>query len=360
MTKYHYTSYRQRKIRTRKLAFYIILFVLMIVVLFLIIHSLGKSPQDASLKKQPADKPERIAVKPLEPEVKPKRKLAPSSIPPLLPTPTPPAVAEPDLAQAAADITSGLNTEAADLIRRAQDDLAAGRLIAARYKFNDALKMPLNPAQQKDVKKVMSLLADTWLFSSEPLPGDDLCDTYLVKSGDLLQNIAKDHKVPYQILMQINNIPRAEALQAGKKIKVINGPFNVVVHRKTFSMDVYLQTTYVRSFDVGLGMAGSETPTGLWRVEKGGKLEKPTWTDPNGRTYTADDPDYPLGSKWIGLEGLEGQAKGRIGFAFHGTKDANSISHPSSLGCIRLHNGDVILLSNMLEPVYSHVRVVEF
>jgi len=125
-------------------------------------------------------------------------------------------------------------------------------------------------------------------------------------------------------------------------------------------MDLYLQETFVRSFRVGLGKSGSETPTGLWRVKIGGKLIKPVWTNPlDGKTYYPEDPDYPLGSRWIGLEGLEGAAKGRTGFAIHGTKEPEQIGTADSQGCIRLHNGNAILLYNLFEEGLSTVEVVE-
>ena len=103
-----------------------------------------------------------------------------------------------------------------------------------------------------------------------------------------------------------------------------------------------------------------ETPTGLWAVKPAGKLITPTWTDPlSGKTYEAEDPDYPLGSRWIGLEGLKGDAVGRTGFAIHGTKNPEEIGTAGSQGCVRLHNGDVILLYNLLVPEYSRVEIVE-
>lgn len=102
------------------------------------------------------------------------------------------------------------------------------------------------------------------------------------------------------------------------------------------------------------------SPTGLWRVKLGGKLISPKWTDPDTyKTYKADDPDYPLGSRWIGLEGIKGDAVGRSGFAIHGTKDPNQIGTASSQGCIRLHNGDAILVYNLLIPGLSRVETVE-
>jgi hypothetical protein len=234
------------------------------------------------------------------------------------------------------------------------------KVIEARDRLNSILQMPMAEQQKTFIKDKLSELADKWLFSSTVFPNDMLCDTYLIKPGDQLRIIAERFKVPYQILMQINKIRSPEALQAGSTIKVINGPFHAKVYRSKFEMDLYLQNTFVRSFSVGLGKPGMETPTGLWIVRPGGKLVKPVWSDPvTGRTYRPEDPDYPLGSRWIALDGIEGSAKGRTGFAIHGTKEPEQIGMAGSQGCIRLHNGDAILVYNLLEPAHSKVQVVE-
>ncbi|MFZ2148313.1 MAG: L,D-transpeptidase family protein [Sedimentisphaerales bacterium] len=254
------------------------------------------------------------------------------------------------------------NLEAAKLIAEAAALLGEkpGRIIEARSRLKEALRIPMSVQQRIFVKNQLSELADKWLFSREIFPDDKLCGSYLVKSGDLLSTIAKRFNVPWEILLEINKISRPEALQAGDQIKVISGPFHAKVYRSTFTMDLYLQDTFVRSFRVGLGKPGSETPTGLWRVKTGGKLEKPVWKNPlDGKTYHPEDPDYPLGSRWIGLEGLKGAAKDRTGFAIHGTKDPEQIGTADSQGCIRLHNGDAILIYKLFEEGLSTVEVVE-
>jgi hypothetical protein len=234
------------------------------------------------------------------------------------------------------------------------------KIIEARDKLNDALIMPMSAQQRALVRERLSELADNWLFSRTVFPNDKLCSSYTVKPGDQLQAIGEQFKVPYEILMTINKINRPEVLQAGGTIKVINGPFHARIYCSILTMDLYLQNTFVRSFRVGLGKPGRETPTGLWVVKPGGKLIKPPWTDPDtGRRYGPEDPDYPLGSRWIGLEGISGDAKGRTGFAIHGTKEPTQIGAAGSRGCIRLHNGDAILVYNLLMPGLSQVEVVD-
>lgn len=233
------------------------------------------------------------------------------------------------------------------------------RIIDARDKLNEILSMPMTGQQLAFVKGQLSELSEKWLFNGTIFPRDKLCSYYKVEPGDQFRIIGRKFKVPYEILMQINKIGRPEALRAGEMIKVIHGPFHARIYRSTFTMDLYLQNTFVKSFPVGLGQTGMETPTGLWCVKPGGKLIKPTWTDHTGKTFEHEDPDYPLGSRWIRLEGIKGNAKDRTGFAIHGTKDPDQINTAGSRGCIRLHNDDAILIYNLLMPSYSLVETVE-
>jgi LysM repeat protein len=246
-------------------------------------------------------------------------------------------------------------TEAVKLVRS-----QPAEVIEARNRLNKLLQGQISPEQRQTIKDEMARLSKDWLFGPAAFPGDMLCDTYTVKRNEVLDIIGRRLKVPHEILMQINNISKPQALQAGRPLKVIHGPFHVKVSRSAFTLDLYLQDMYVRSFKVGLGKSGHETPLGHWRVQQGGKLVRPTWTDPDtGRQYKPTDPDYPLGTRWIALEGLDGAAKGRTGFAIHGTKDPDQIGAAGSRGCIRMYNDDVELVYNLLIPPYSEVDILD-
>ena len=232
------------------------------------------------------------------------------------------------------------------------------RIIEARDRLNEMFSTTMSPQQLALVKKQLSSLSEKWLFERDVFSGDKHCGSYKVKPGDTAGDIGRRFNVPYGILMQINNISDPKTLRAGETIKVINGPFHCRIYRSTFTMDLFLQDTFVRSFTVGLGKSGMETPTGRWIVKPGGKLLSPTWTDPDtGKTYGAQDPNYPLGARWIGLEGLDGNAKGRTGFAIHGTKNPQQLGMAGSRGCIRLYNDDVKLVYDLLMPGVSQVVV---
>lgn len=384
MTKSYRPYTMDRRLKNRRLKLVMLSLIVVIVGLVVLIKS---QPAESPARTDEASPPrvelndvlppsrvaaERASVRtptpqPAAPAPEPVRDPAP------LPTPPPvqeieavqtvePVLAEPVRAVAAAIEQAGDKTspEAQELIEKALKLRDAGNLIAARDLLNDALNMQLSEQVRTGVMMQLSKLSEIWLFGRDVLQGDTLTGHYLVQPGDLLSTIGRRHKVPFEILMKMNDIARPELLRAGARIKVIHGPFNAVINRTTFTMDLYLQNIYVKSYKVGLGRPEHTTPTGRWMVAPGGKMISPTWTDPDtGRTYLGSDPDYPLGSRWIALDGIEGDAKGRTGFALHGTKEPATIGTLSSRGCVRLHNGDVIEVYNLMEPGHSGVVVTD-
>ena len=349
MARYRYKPYRKKRIRTGNKRFFI-LAIVVIIAIFFILNKCRNSDEDIPFI------PEDI-----EPKVETIE--APEPLP--LPKPDPEPEPEPEPSETESPIKTappvdGTDSQARTLIEEALSDITAGQIISARDKLIRAMPMNLSSSMLTTVKAQLAGLSDRWLFSRDPYAGDSLTAVYEVQSGDLLSTIAKKHNVPYEILMKINGIKDARKLRAGGKIKVINGPFHAIVYRSTFTMDLYLgNKTYIKTYRVGLGQPGKDTPTGKWRVKRDGKLIEPPWPNPEGGLIYPGNPEYPLGSRWIGMDGIDGQAKGRIGFGVHGTKDPDSIGKRSSLGCIRLYNGEVKEFYDLIMPGISEIRVVD-
>jgi len=245
-------------------------------------------------------------------------------------------------------------------IEAARQRYGEGKPIEARHALNALLAQgKLARADQAEVRKLLTTIADETIFAKRRLPDDPLVDLYAVQTGDVLVRIGREFKVPPEVLMRINGIKSASALRAEQKIKVLRGPFHAKIYKSDFRMDVYLQDLYVRSFRVGLG-ADQGTPEGVWRVKE--RLENPTYYPPASaetkRIIPPDDPQNPLGEHWIGLEGLEGDAQGRYGYGIHGTIEPESVGKAVSLGCVRMHNEDVVLLFALLLPGQSTVTVL--
>ena len=248
--------------------------------------------------------------------------------------------------------------QAQALLEAGLADMADRDYIAARQKLSQALVLGLPASYGDHARTMLSQAADAWLFSADVFPGDQFCRRYRVGAGDRLARIAEKSAVPYEFLMRINNIDKPENLRAGSTIKTVQGPFTAVVERSLFRISVYLGNVLVRTYPVGLGAPGRQTPTGLWRVTL--KQPNPQWTDrKTHKTYLPNDPENPLGEHWIALEGLEGNAKGRAGFGIHGTIKPEEIGQATSRGCVRLRNEQVAELYDMLTPGKSTVVVLD-
>jgi lipoprotein-anchoring transpeptidase ErfK/SrfK len=254
--------------------------------------------------------------------------------------------------------TAAQALQAVKLFEQGRSAWQAKKYLAARDALSDAVKLGLMPEQEKQARQMLNEAADQWLFSRDIYEGDEFCRLYKVASGDMLVNLQKQFAVPYKLLMRVNNITNENNVPAGKSIKVVQGPFHVLVDRSRFMMSVYLGDVLVRSYKVGLGKTGRQTPTGLWKVKL--KQENPAWYDAEaGKNYLPNDPENPLGERWIAIEGLEGPAEDRTGFGIHGTIKPDEIGKAASRGCIRLYNGDVRELYDLLMEGQSLVRVID-
>ncbi len=250
------------------------------------------------------------------------------------------------------------------LIAEATTKASAGDLIGARSLLNSALLSgSLSPSDIDSVKKQMAEINQTLVFSPKQFPNDPLGGVYTVKSGDRLAAIGNAHQIPFELLLPLNRMTNAKMLKYGQTLKVINGPFHVVVSKSKFTMDVYLgspggaDSTYITTFPVGLGTDNS-TPTGTWTIKN--KVTHPAYFPPAehpGPTLMPDDPKNPLGPYWMGLEGTDGQAVGQRSYGIHGTIDPTSIGKQSSMGCIRMKNEDVELVYKLLVQGKSIVIV---
>ncbi len=267
-------------------------------------------------------------------------------------TPAPRATAGPTSAQAGSKLTRGMN-----MIRE-------GRLVQGRRELSGLLfteDANLSPLDAQTVRDTLSSVNKHLVFSDEVVPGDPIAESYLVQSGDYLSRIAPRYNVPYQFIELINRTP-ANRLQAGKKIKVIKGPFHARISKSNYRMDIFVndpdgQPLYIRSFTVGLGKTDS-TPMGSFIVTPNSKVKNPSWRNPRtGEFFGKDDPKNPIGEYWLALKGTDANTESATGYGIHGTIDPTSIGRQASMGCIRMSDIDIELIYHMLEGGGSTVRI---
>jgi hypothetical protein len=113
----------------------------------------------------------------------------------------------------------------------------------------------------------------------------------------------------------------------------------LTIDRRGFRLRLFKRLHYDRSYQIAVGAAGFDTPTGLFRIQE--KLVNPPWHAPNrpwagsyaGRTVPGGAPDNPLKARWLGIAS---------GVGIHGTAEPWSIGSAASHGCIRMRVPDVI------------------
>ncbi len=327
-----------------------------------------REPRDGSSRPPSASSPDREEAAPNPRGVTPPSATAATRSTP----PTSPTDADADAAAAAARLpaTGDYARDTSDSASRQMQEgfalIDEGETLEARRRLSGLLFKSADGLSADDAATIRNRLAEVnanLVFSDRITPGDPLVAQYEVQPGDRLVRIADHFNVPYPFIEAINNTP-ASRLRAGQKIKLIRGPFHARVSKRDFRLDTYLEEPggnpiYISSFSVGLGKDDS-TPPGLWKCEAGKKVVNPDWGNPRGREYFApDDPKNPLGEFWIGLTGIDEQTIGRLSYGIHGTIEPDSIGKQSSMGCIRLADGDIEQLYSMLEDGHSLVEVVE-
>jgi lipoprotein-anchoring transpeptidase ErfK/SrfK len=139
-------------------------------------------------------------------------------------------------------------------------------------------------------------------------------------------------------------------IYAGQWLKVINGPFDVRTYKSRFEMQVWLRGRFIKAYSVALGR-GNLTPVGNYVVKL--KVPNPPYQPrhkPRSAWRRPEDPDNPLGERWIAFETNRG-------LGIHGTIEPASIGKSVSDGCVRMLAKDVVELYDFVVPGVSKVSI---
>ncbi len=265
----------------------------------------------------------------------------------------------------------GSDLAAAELYELGLRLMADGKFVQARSALSRALfSGRLAADQATSARNKLTDLANETLFSRRVYDDDPYTSQYVVQPNDHLGLRALERRlelhVPDQLIIKINGLPN-DTIYAGDTLKMIKGPFHAVINKSDFTMDIYLhreglEKLFITRVRVGLGR-DDVTPTGMWRVKRGGKPPKPTWSPPPRSELQGPirygEPNYPFGKLglWIRLEGIDDNTAPFRGYGIHSTDKPESVGRQASLGCIRLADPDIEVVYALLYEKWSTVEV---
>lgn len=237
-----------------------------------------------------------------------------------------------------------------DEVRKKLDE---GKLAEAHLALSTLYGHHDLPAEQaRQIVGLLDKLAGTVIYSRRHY----LELAYFAKSGETIEQVARQYKVPWQLLARINGLmppgasnndeaTKDQPLPEGMELKVIRGPFDAVVNLEEQELTLLLQDRYAGRFPIGIGKDQSNIE-GVYTVRD--KILDPAYYGADGVSFAHDDPKNPLGEAWIGLTD-------RIGI--HGAGDPRDVGRNDNQGSICVGRRDIQDLYGILS-VGSRVKVM--
>ena len=180
------------------------------------------------------------------------------------------------------------------------------------------------------------------LFSPALTPKSIL---YEIKPGDTLDKIALEFKTTSELIMKSNNLS-SDKILPGRKIKVRNAPFTIVVDKSQNTLILKTNEEIIKTYTVSTGINNS-TPVGNFKIVN--KIQNPTWFKA-GAVVAPGSPDNILGSRWLGFN--------IPGYGIHGTTDPQNLGKQVTQGCVRVLNSEVEELYAIV-PVGTEVTIID-
>ena len=119
----------------------------------------------------------------------------------------------------------------------------------------------------------------------------------------------------------------------------------IIINKGTNQLGYYVGGVLQKVFPVATGRSRSFTPEGKFTVIN--KYVNPPYYKKN---IPGGSPYNPLGIRWLGLSAAGGP------YGIHGNSNPSSIGTYASLGCVRMHNQDVLWLYDQI-PIGTPVII---
>ncbi|MGI6087248.1 MAG: L,D-transpeptidase family protein [Kiritimatiellia bacterium] len=237
-----------------------------------------------------------------------------------------------------------------DFLKQVRDLYNAGEKLKAREQAYTILGSLKDPSAIRAMEDLLGEINIDLIMTPAAMPEKT---DYVVKPGDSLARIAKQHGTTIELLQKSNQI-RGHMIRPGDCMRVCNATFSLRVSKSRNELEVYANDRFFKRYRVGTGKHGT-TPTGIFVIND--KIQEPPWWRPDGKVVPFGDKENVLGTRWLSLQPVEGTDPVR-GYGIHGTWDPETIGKQASAGCVRLLNEEVEQLYVLL-PLGTRVVVEE-
>lgn len=233
----------------------------------------------------------------------------------------------------------------------AKNAFSEGKFLEARDLYKNAMESVTGANKLKKIQERLEDINIKIILS----PVLDECSTeYVVRSRDVLIKIAKKFGTTVNLIKRSNNLP-SDTIRLGQKLKINTCKFSIVVDKSQNLLFLKKKGEVIKTYRVSTGKDNS-TPTGTFHINKN-KLINPTWYK-TGAIIPPDSPENILGSRWMGLGGVDDGGVEIEGYGIHGTTKPNELGRQITLGCVRMKNEEVEIVYDIV-PVGAEVIIID-
>jgi lipoprotein-anchoring transpeptidase ErfK/SrfK len=229
------------------------------------------------------------------------------------------------------------------LLKEVQGFVQSGEFLEAQRILKNMLARFVMDPRVEEVQQELEAVNMRVLVSGLMVPG--LTVQREVVAGDTLSMIADEYRTTVAFIKKQNGLT-SDVIRRGQPLRIWTGRLSIVIDKSQNTLMVRSNGELIRTYPVSTGK-DSITPVGTFKIVN--KLKKPAWTH-EGRVIPFGDPKNILGTRWMGFD--------IPGYGIHGTTDPAKIGEQATAGCVRMHNGDVQELYDLL-PINTEVTIMD-
>ncbi|MFH1504294.1 MAG: L,D-transpeptidase family protein [Candidatus Omnitrophota bacterium] len=235
--------------------------------------------------------------------------------------------------------------------QKAQEALEAGKLNQAKKLYKKVMETTEGAGELNKIQEKIEEINMKIIFSSVK---DECSDIYTVQPKDVLMKIARKFNTTVGLIQRANNL-KSDIIRLKQKLKVNICPFSIVVDKSQNKLFLKRKGEIIKTYNVSTGKDNT-TPVGTFKISND-KLRNPAWYR-IGAVIPPDSPDNILGTRWMGLKGLDNNGIDVKGYGIHGTTKPQDLGKQITLGCVRMKNEDVEELFDIV-PSGTEVTIVD-